>query len=185
LFNNFSQFCIEWIDDWYQGRKLSKQRLSLRGWRTRSYMPHVCLADGGAGPASLLASNARVKLGRATCFVQFSLTDYFRGIHLLDQAPDKAAGHQSVYFVTRRFDDNSLRLPDGQSVFSSLCSLGDLIVIEDVDCTARTLRRHLEVFQLADLAAADATDRKKMQGTNILCVTRRENERFLPGRRIW
>ena len=94
-------------------------------------------------------------------------------------------GHEAVYFVTRRFDDNSLRLPDGKSVFSSLSSLGDLIVIEDVDCTARTLRRHLEAFQLADLAAADATDRKKMQGTNVLCIARRENERFLRGRRIW
>lgn len=67
----------------------------------------------------------------------------------------------------------------------SLCSLADLILIEDVDCTARTLRRHLETLHLTDLAASDATDRKRMQGTNILCISRRENEQFLPGRRIW
>jgi hypothetical protein len=185
LFNNFSKFSIEWIDDWYQVRMLAKKQLSSRDWKNQSYLPQVCLAQGGAGASSLLASNARTRLGRASCFVQHSLSDYFRGIFLLSGPAAMEAGDNAVYFSARRFDDGSLLLSDGRSALSALCSLSDLVVIEDVDCTGRSLSRHMEANHLSDLAASDATDRVNMQGTNLLCVSVRSNEQFLPGRRIW
>ncbi|MGD0138212.1 MAG: hypothetical protein ABSD28_05000 [Tepidisphaeraceae bacterium] len=185
LFNNFSRFSVECVDDWHQVRMLSKKQLSLRGWKNGSYLPHMCLAEGGTGPSLLLASNARVRLGRTSCFVRLSLSDYFRGIHLLSRKAMADSGGGAVYFVARRFDDASLLLPDGQSALAALCSIGDLVIIEDVDFNARALRRHMEGNDLSDLAAADVTDRVRMQGTNLLCVSQRKNERFLPGRRIW
>jgi len=76
-------------------------------------------------------------------------------------------------------------LPDGQSILAALCAIGDLVVIEDIDFAANALVRHMQTYGLSNLAASDATDRVKMQGTNLLCVSDRINEEFLPARRIW
>ncbi len=184
LLNNFSKFSVESVYDWYQIRLLSKGQVSRLAWKNRSFMPHICLAEGGGGPSSLVASNARVRRGRLRAFVQLSLSDYFRGIQLLSRPPTASSGHD-IYFAARRFDDASLLLPDGQSILAALCALSDLVVIEDVDFNAKAILRHMKTNGLSNLAASDATDRVKMQGANLLCVSERKNEGFLPGRRIW
>jgi len=132
LFNNLSAFSVDRVDDWRQIWALSKNHLTQQQWNDRSFLPHLCLGENGAGPSALLASNARVKFGRAASFVQLSLSDYFRGLYLLDQ---KAVGADdgAVYFTTRRFDDAAILLPDGRSALAALCSISDLVVIEDVD----------------------------------------------------
>lgn len=184
LLNNFSNFSVESVDDWFQIQLLSKGRISLREWKNRSYEPRKCLAESGPGASYLVASNARVKFGRIRAFAQLSLSDYFRGIHLLYQ-PTTNVGKDKVYFAARIFDDKCLLFSTGKSVLAALCAFSDLVVIEDIDFSAQALRRHMKVNNLSDLAASDATDRVKMQGTNLLCISERQHERFLPGRQIW
>ena len=186
LLDNLSRFSIGWVDDWYQVRKLSRRRLARRDWQRGSHLPHECLAPEGPGAPALLASNARVPLIKGTTFLQLSLTDYYRAIHLLTQGPPPAdVRPEAVFFPIRRFAPESLSLPLGGSALGAMCSFSSLVVIEDIDLTPGMLRRHLSDHKLADVAASDATNRTEMHGTNLLCLSRKELRDCLPGRRIW
>lgn len=90
-----------------------------------------------------------------------------------------------MFFPLRRFNPDALRLDDGSSLFEHLSRRADLVVIEDVDLTPELLRDHLEANGLHHLAASDPTHRNRMQTARLLCVTRRDLEAALPGRRIW
>jgi hypothetical protein len=115
-----------------------------------------------------------------------SLSDYYRGLHLLTAAEDSDTGDAgAIYFPIRRFNDSSLMLPSGGSALEKLCSMADLCVIDDVDLQVGVLRRHLESHRLGALGASDVTDRGRMRSTSLLCVCRREKADLLPGRRIW
>jgi len=186
LLDNLSSFSIGWVDDWYQVRKLSRRGLARRDWQRGSYLPHVCLAPKGSGATALLASNAKVPLINGTTFLQLSLTDYYRAIHLLTQGPPPAdVRPEAVFFPIRRLGPSSLLLPSGDSALAALCSLSNLVVIEDIDLTPAILRRHLTASKSRDLAASDATNRSEMHGANLLCLSRKQFQDHLPGRRIW
>lgn len=194
LFDNLSQFSIGKVDDWYQVRKLSRNVLSKSDWHDGNYLPHMCLAPDGKGVSRLVASNARIPLLVGTTFQLLSLSDYFRGIDTLwrgDFNEVSVAGQ--VFFPVRRLNSDSLLLTDDQSsidryrlsTLSMMCDLSQWVVIEDVDMTPAILLRHLKEMNLSNLSASDATDRKHMHGTNLLCLCKKENQHHLPGKRFW
>ncbi len=186
LLNNASQFSVGWVDDWHQVRKLARRALDFYGWREGAYLPHVALRHSGLRPPDLLASNGRVPLLNGATFCQLSLSDYYRGLHMLtERPPPPDICRYAVFFPIRRFNEASLELPGGGSVLESLCAFSHAVVIEDVDLTSRILRRHMASRRLVDLVASDATDRSRMHTANLLCVAPKRHASILPGRRVW
>lgn len=150
------------------------------------YHPADCLRKTAHDCKSLIPSNARTRIHGGTTFRQASLSDYYRGLYQVSERCQMAMNDRSsLFFPVRRFNLDAMLLPEGSSILEHLCQLADLIVIEDVDLTAAVLCEHLKVNSLHNLAACDATDRTRMQSASLLCITRRELESALPGRRIW
>jgi hypothetical protein len=115
-----------------------------------------------------------------------SLTDYYKAIHLLTQGPPAAdARPEAVFFPIRRLGPNSLLRPSGGSALEAMCSLSKLVAIEDIDLTPAMLYRHLMACNLSGLAATDATNRNEVHGSHVLCLSARQFQDQLPGRRIW
>jgi hypothetical protein len=50
---------------------------------------------------------------------------------------------------------------------------------------ADRLYDYFDLSNPKDLAASDATDRRRMQLSNLLCFSRREHADLLPGGRLW
>ena len=146
--------------------------------------PADCLTGPLPDSRSLVASNARARVNGGITFRQASLSDYFRGL-LRINGNHQVEDDRGLYFPVRRFNEAALLLPDGSSMLERLSVLADLIVIEDVDLHAAVLIEHLKKRKLDHLAASDATDRVRMQSASLLCVSRRELDAALPGRRIW
>lgn len=146
--------------------------------------PADCLTGPSPDSRSLVASNARARVNGGITFRQASLSDYFRGL-LRINGNHQVEDERGLYFPVRRFNEAALLLPDGSSMLERLSVLADLIVIEDVDLHAAVLIEHLKKRKLDHLAASDATDRVRMQSASLLCVSRRELDAALPGRRIW
>tara|TARA_Y100001978_G_C23636797_1_gene406262 strand:+ start:60 stop:629 length:570 start_codon:yes stop_codon:yes gene_type:complete len=188
LFDNLSQFSIGSVDDWYQINRLSQGTLSQSDWLGQAYMPDVCLAPEGAGSTHLIVSNSKVKLLRGSTFQLLSLSDYFRAVDAIwRQDWDGLSDNKTIYFPVRRLNSEALLLTDGQdslSALSVMCELSRLVVIEDVDLTPGVLHRHLKELKLSNVAASDATNRKHMPGTNLLCLSGKENQKHLPGKRF-
>jgi len=185
LLNNASVFSIGWVDDWHQVGKLARRALDFHAWKEGAYMPHIALRCDGLRVPGLLASNGRVPLPNGSTFCQLSLSDYFRGLHMLTEGPLPAdIRPEAVFFPVRRFDESALESPGGESVLERLCSLSFAVIIEDVDLDARVLRRHLARRQLDGLAASDATDRSRMHVANLLGIASKQHASILPGRRF-
>lgn len=185
LIDNLSKFSIASVDDWHQVRKLSARNLTRLEWVAGSYLPHICLAPNGPGPAALLASSARIPLRVGTTYLQLSLTDYYKVLFALSRGGSLADSDQgSCHFPVRRIDPDSFDLANGQSALDVLCSLSKLLVIEDVDFNKVELLRHLTGKDLSEVAASDVTDGNRMHGTNLLCLCHNKHAAWLPGRRI-
>jgi hypothetical protein len=185
LLNNFSDFSIGRINDWQEIRNFSRRELSYQDWREGHYLPQHCLAGNIGVPCRLFASNRRIRLHSGTSFRQLSLSNYYRGLSLLNEPGDSDAdSRNAIFFPVRRFNDASLILPGGESLLEKLCEMSAMCVIEDVDLDASGLRRHLDSLKLNSLAASDATDRTHMKSARLLCVCRRERANLLPGKRI-
>lgn len=186
LLNNTSHFRIGYIDDWHQVRKLSAKMLTFGGWRCGNYLPHLCLEGNDANPLNLFSSNKQIQLLNGNSFWQLSLSDYYRGLHLLTGKDNaNCDSSNAIFFPIRRFNDSSLRLPSGGSAIERLCSLAEVCIIEDIDLNTQTLSRHLADYKLTDIAASDATKRFRMRSASLLCICRKEYSHLLPGRRIW
>ena len=186
LLNNMSEFTIKRTADRGETQQLAKGQLTDDAWARQTFVPHVCLRDGLAGVSRLIASNARVRLGEEKAFSQLSLSDYFRGLALINEMPSGSiSGPRSAWFPVRRFNQKSLLLRSGGSILQRLCQIASLIVIEDVDLDATAMIEHLSRHQLTGLAASDATDRLHMQGSNLICASARQYSDCLPGRRFW
>jgi len=183
LLNNLSSFTIEYTD-------VAAEIAELAGGTMppgeRSFMPHQCLDECVARPDLLIASNARARLRDGASFHQISLTDYFQALWLVGNSGDRPLPDASqMFFPVRRPNHEALCVSDGSSLFSKLAAIGDLVVVEDVDLDAEHLRSHLQTLGLNELAASDATDRRRMHSANLLCVTERTMANLLPGSRIW
>ncbi len=126
-----------------------------------------------AGVASTAARDHYTALRNAVSFCgvqnQFSLSDYFKAIRLIIGGKVDERD-ETVYVAIRRFDDGAFVLPSGQSLIAQLMRMGDRLIIEDVDLTARHLREHLERFDLDGLCATDVTDRQRMRGASMTLV---------------
>ena len=146
------------------------------------FLPHHCLSPQNPMPHALVASNCRISLRAGRTFGQLSLTEYYKALALVTQ-PRLAVAHdeQCVYYPLRQFSDQSLLLPDGSSIVTSLCRMAPMVVVEDVDLTAASLRSHLAVHGAAEMAATEVTDRMRMQSARLLCVSRQVYAGDLPG----
>lgn len=94
-------------------------------------------------------------------------------------------GEPPVFFPLRSFNCDSMLLSDSSSLIASLVKLGNLVVIEDVDLNADELREHLASHGLTEVAASDATNRKRMRLGSLFCLARTDEAANLPGRRVW
>lgn len=134
----FSRFHIE---------TLSRHEITTLIRRDRE---NIVLDDDVLDPSKLIESAKRdriqhtikkTRLRRGSMFYQFSLSDYFKAMHLLRGA--KVDGRIATAHVPiRRFDDSVLVLPSGRSLIAKLMERADRLIVEDVDMTARHLRRH-------------------------------------------
>jgi len=122
-------------------------------------------------PDRIQHSIRRTKLRRGSIFYQFSLSDYFKAIHLITGG--KVDLHdEAIYVPVRRFDDSAFVLPSGNSMIGQLTRMADRVIIEDVDLNARHLREHFERFGLEGLRVTDVTDRQRMRGASVTLVER-------------
>jgi len=114
-----------------------------------------------------------------------SLTDYFHALHRVCHDCDSVRLGDHIFFPLRRLNQDALRLDDGRCLLEQLAAIADLVVIEDVDMDADQLYDYLDLSNPGQLAASDATDRRRMQLSNVLCFSRRELADLLPGDRVW
>jgi hypothetical protein len=183
LLNNLSRIKVEHSSSSDVATELTRVRKKPT---SPNYHPADCLLGTAPDCESLITSNSRSRLLGGTTFRQASLSDYYQGLHLTSERSPKTQNYNgSLFFPLRRFNPDALVLPDGRSILNQLCRMANLIVIEDVDLTAELLLEHLKSKGLRHLAASDATNRIRMQSASLICVTRRELEAALPGRRIW
>lgn len=181
LLNNLSRIDIESSSD----PKVSAELSTVRKRPAPDVLhPADCLAGPSPDCRSIVASNSRVRLHGGITFRQASLSDYFRALRRVIH-PQGEEDERAIYFPVRRFNQAGLILPDGSSMPDRLSRLAGMVVIEDVDLHANGLVEHLKKRKLDHLAASDATDRVRMQSASLLCVSQRELETALPGRRIW
>ena len=181
LLNNLSRIDIESSSD----PKVISELSTVRKRPAPDVIhPADCLVGPSPGCRSLVASNSRARLQGGITFRQASLSDYFRALHRLAH-PQGEEDERAIYFPVRRFNEEALILPDGNSMLDRLSRLAGMIIVEDVDLHAEVLVDHFRNLGLNQLAASNATDRVRMQSASLLCVTRRELEATLPGRQIW
>ena len=182
VLNNMSCFSVEVTDDRREIAELSGETISRVA---ATFQPAYCLSEGVRAPDFLIASNAKANLRNGRSFQQLSLTDYFQTLRRVCHGNDSARSGDRVFFPLRRLNQDALRLDDGRCLFEQLAAIADLVVIEDVDMDADRLYDYLDLNNPKDLAASDATDRRRMQLSNLLCFSRREHADLLPGGRLW
>jgi len=187
LLNNTSLFSIGCATDWQEVSRLVGKGLEYFEWIEGAYLPDVALRCGKLGSDRLMASNAKVSLPNGFSYRQASLSDYFRGLHILagEKRIESKPSQHPVFFPIRKFNESAIIMSNGSTLLERLCSLSSAVVIEDVDLDAAALRRLLQRHGLQNLAASDATNRSRMHSANLLCIAERHEESILPGRRIW
>jgi hypothetical protein len=162
--------------------RFSIERLSYREANALIAQDKTChVLDAQAlRPAKLIESNDVSKIehgiGRFTVkngwsFRQFSLSDYFKAIHIV-MGGQLTADESLIYVPLRVFDEDILVLPSGRSVISRLMTMADQLVIEDADLSACHLERHIRQFALGGLRVTDLTERKKRRGATIFLIER-------------
>lgn len=186
LLNNLSRFSVEWTTDRREQRLLAGGRTCLQTLPHAAWHPVSCLCADAMRPSRLAVSTGQVALRGGRCMRQLSLTDYFEALHRLTQGVEQPIdGDFAAFFPMRRFNPDALVLEDGSSLFERLCTIAELVVVEDVDLAPLLLVRHLERHHLDGLAASDVTDGRRTHSGHLLCVTRRDLASCLPGRRLW
>ena len=186
LLNNLSRFSVEWTTDRREQRILGGGRTSAQPPPHAAWHPVSCLCADAMQPSRLVVSTGQVALRGGRSMRQLSLTDYFEALHRLTQGVEQPIdGDSAVFFPMRRFNPEALVLEDGSSLFERLCTIAELVVVEDVDLAPPMLLRHLERHCLDGLAASDATDGRRIHSGHLLCVAHRNLAPCLPGRRLW
>jgi len=144
LLNNRSGFRIARSADPHITLQLGLKRNGGPGCPDAPWQPVECLRPDRPQPERLSISKRKVPIAGGSSLSQLSLSDYFRALHEVvsaDQvAPDPPG---TVYFPLRQFDPESLVLSDGSSLLERLCSLAELVVIEDTDLAPEQLVEHL------------------------------------------
>jgi hypothetical protein len=135
-------------------------------------------------PAELIENNnlGRIehRIGRFVfkngwTFRQFSLSDYFRAIHIV-MGGQLTADESLIYVPLRAFDEDILVLPSGRSIIAQLLAMANQLVIEDADLLSSHLERHVRQFALDDLRITDLTEQAKRRGATVFLVERKPVE---------
>lgn len=129
-------------------------------------------------------SNVLLKIGKS--FRHLSLSNYYKGLQLLDSTDASNDGDtNAIYFPIRQFNSSCLQLPEGNSILGKLCDLAKLVVIEDVDLTKKILIEHLIEHNLENIAVSHVNRHNRINSAQVFCLCNTEFEDFLPGKRIW
>jgi hypothetical protein len=132
-------------------------------------------------PAELIENNNPGRIEHRICrfifkngwtFRQFSLSDYFKAIHVV-MGGQLAADESHIYVPLRVFDEDILVLPSGRSIIAQLLTMANQLVIEDADLMPCHLDRHLKQFALSNLSVQDLTERAKRRGATVFLVERK------------
>ncbi|MEN6407536.1 MAG: hypothetical protein ABFC77_13830 [Thermoguttaceae bacterium] len=132
-------------------------------------------------PAELIENNSlgriehrisRFSFKNGWTFRQFSLSDYFKALHLV-MGGQLTADESPIYVPLRVFDEGALVLPSGRSIKAQLLTMANQLVIEDADLMPCHLDRHLKQFALSDLPVTDLTERAKRRGATVFLVERK------------
>jgi hypothetical protein len=126
--------------------------------------PDELIADGK--PHKIQHGIDRLTFNDGSVFCQFSLSEYFRALHIL-MGGRYPCGGTSVCVPVRTFDSNSLVLPSGRSLVERVMRMSRHLVVEDVDMSTRHLQRHLDEFRLHDVYATDVTKRTSLRGATV------------------
>ncbi|MEN6459111.1 MAG: hypothetical protein ABFC63_09285 [Thermoguttaceae bacterium] len=127
-------------------------------------------------PAELIENNnlGRIehRIGRfifknGWTFRQFSLSDYFKAIHVV-MGGQLTADESHIYVPLRVFDEDILVLPSGRSIIGQLLTMANRLVIEDADLLPCHLDRHVRQFALDGLRITDLTEQAKRRGGDRL-----------------
>lgn len=180
ILNNMSHFSIEFTNKSNEISVLSDNQYQHF---TPSFLPCRCLEVGT--PELLVASNSKAYLRSGSSFQQLSLTDYFQILYLACHNSNFARSCEYVFFPLRQLRHDALRLNNGSCLLEQLTAIADVAVIEDVDMSADQLYDYLTLSKPAELAASDATDRRRMVLSNLLCLSHRKHAALLPGERLW
>jgi hypothetical protein len=108
-------------------------------------------------------------------FQQFSLSDYFKAIHVV-MGGQLTADEDLIYVPLRVFDEDVLVLPSGRSIIAQLLTMANQLVIEDADLLPCHLERHIRQFALDDLRITDLTVQAKRRGATVFLVERKPVE---------
>jgi len=186
LFNNLSEFKLDFSDDWRVIHKLGEKGLSKIFWKDRRFEPHNCINPDNPSAKDIFLKNSNVSLQNGKSFRHLALSNYYKGLQLLYGKGDlNVSDTNAIYFPIRQFNPDSLRLPDGKSVLGKLCELSKLVVIEDVDLTKKDLIRHLVEFDLENIAASHINRHNRLNSASIFCLCDKEFADLLPGEKIW
>jgi hypothetical protein len=112
-------------------------------------------------------------------FRQFSLSDYFKAIHVV-MGGRLSGGEDTLYAPRRAFDEKILVLPSGRSLIARLLTMANQLVIEDADLLPRHLEDHIRQFALRDLVVTDLTDEARRRGAAVYLVERKQYAEHLP-----
>ncbi|MDO4588180.1 MAG: hypothetical protein Q4C95_12965 [Planctomycetia bacterium] len=177
LLNNFSDFTIEWVDDWYQVSKLGGKKLDYHSWISQDYLPRKALNNTSRSVINIIDTCGRVRLLRGTTYRQASLSPYFSGLYFLrNNAFPKCDMSRAIFFCARRYNDQCLSLKNGESLLTGLCKLAKYVVIEDVDFDYREFHRHCKKSNLiGKIHLLDLTQKAKLLEAKLLVVSSEES----------
>jgi len=168
IFDVFSHFNIE---------TLSRHEMSMLARRDRESIP---LTKDVLSPSKLIELGKqdqiqhtikKTRLRRGSMFYQFSLSDYFKVMRLATGG--EVDEGDRAYVPVRRFDERALVLASGSSLVGRLMESADRVIVEDVDLTARHLRRHINEFGLSNLRVREMSNRRRMRGAFLSLISRR------------
>ena len=186
LLNNLSTFKLNFSNNWRVIHKLGEEGLSKADWLNRSFEPHNCLNPNNLSTKNILLKNSNVLLKIGKSFRHLSLSNYYKGLQLLDSTDASNDGDtNAIYFPIRQFNSSCLQLPEGNSILGKLCDLAKLVVIEDVDLTKKILIEHLIEHNLENIAVSHVNRHNRINSAQVFCLCNTEFEDFLPGKRIW
>ena len=186
LFNNLSEFKLDFSDDWRVIHKLGEKGLSKIFWMDRRFEPYNCLNPDNLSTGNIFLKNSNVSLQNGKSFRHLSLSSYYKGLQLLyGKSNSHVSGTDTICFPIRQFNPASLQLSEGKSVLEKLCNLAKLVVIEDVDLTKKDLIRHLVEFNLENIAVSHINKHNRLNSASIFCLCNKEFADLLAGEKIW
>lgn len=184
LFNNLSNFHIRSLSD----HELSSIFGNIKMDLTRGQcQPSICLAPEGPGIKYLSISKSRIYLNDGRAFFQASLSEFYRGLYLLQRGVNSDLSIDHGFFLpVRSFNPECLITYDNKSIIARLAEYCDHIVIEDADLDPETLVTHMLTYKLNNFAIWNMTKSMKLKGNYLYTISTETISKIsLSGKRIW